>query len=105
LNTRPARRSRPMPHANVRQDEPSRGGTVVPLFPASSAREICPECGRLIRTKRPAGVCSPRCRASASRRRRVEAALGRLDAAERGLRDALDVVQQLRGLLIFRGTP
>ncbi len=86
-----------MPHANVRQDEPP--ARVVPLFPS------CPECQGPIRTKRPASHCSPRCRTAASRRRRVEAALAKLDAGEGSLLAALEVIRQLKGVLIFRGTP
>jgi predicted nucleic acid-binding Zn ribbon protein len=91
--------------ANVRQHAPSRGARVVPLFPPSQAARACPECAKPIRTRKPAGVCSARCRASASRRRRVEAALARLDAAEKGLLAALEVVRDLRGVIVFRGTP
>jgi predicted nucleic acid-binding Zn ribbon protein len=97
-------------HANVRHGATSGGGTVVRLFPSppavsETAPKTCPECGKLIQTRKPASVCSPRCRAAASRRRRVDAALDRLDAAERGLTAALEVVRQLRGVLVFRGTP
>jgi predicted nucleic acid-binding Zn ribbon protein len=109
LNIRLGRRSTGMlPDANVRDSAPFDGGRVVPLFPdarPTSGRLSCPECGRPIQTRKPASVCSPRCRASASRRRRVEAALLKLDAAQAGLMAALEVVQQLRAVLVFRGAP
>jgi predicted nucleic acid-binding Zn ribbon protein len=95
------------PETNVRQDAPSRGGTVVPLFPpwSTGGRSTCPECGKLIQTRKPAVVCSARCRASSSRRRRVEAALAKLEACEAALKAALEVVRDLRAALVFRGTP
>jgi len=94
--------------ANVRHGGPSTGAMVVPLFPPLSAgcpEPKCPECGKLIQTRKPASVCSPKCRASASRRRRVEAALANLDAGEAALLSALAVIRQLRAVVIFRGTP
>ncbi len=93
------------PHANVRHGATSMGARVVPLFPSSQTARTCPECGKLIQTRKPAVVCSARCRAAVSRRRRVEAALAKLDVAEKGLLAALEVVRDLRGVLIFRGTP
>jgi len=108
LNTGPSRRSTGMLDANVREHDPSAGATVVPLFPplsAGCAEPKCPVCNRPVRTKRPANVCSPRCRASASRRRRVEAALANLDAGEAALLSVLAVIRQLRAVVISRGTP
>jgi predicted nucleic acid-binding Zn ribbon protein len=91
--------------ANLRQHAPSRGARVVPLFLSSQTARACPECGKLIQTRKPAVVCSARCRAAASRRRRIEDALLKLDVAEKGLLAALEVVQQLRAVLVFRGAP
>jgi hypothetical protein len=85
------------PETNVRQDEPP--ARVVPFFPS------CPECQGPIRTKKPASYCSARCRAAASRRRRVEEALAKLDRAETGLLAALEIVRDLRAAIVFRGTP
>jgi len=93
--------------AHVRIQDDPRGGNVVPLFPESPTpkRPTCPECGKFIQTRKPAVVCSARCRAAASRRRRVEAALLKLDAGEAALLAALEVIRQLKGVLVFRGTP
>jgi predicted nucleic acid-binding Zn ribbon protein len=92
-------------HAHVRLDgRPDDHRAVGGLAPALAAAgsPTCPECGSTILTKRPASVCSARCRAAASRRRRQEADLARLTAAEAALVAALGVVGELRGDLARR---
>lgn len=87
-------------HANVRigaeEDTLPPVGNLPPML-AASGDPTCSECGIVLGTRRhPTTFCSPRCRAAASRRRRLLADQAKLDAAEAALLAALGVVRDLR---------
>jgi hypothetical protein len=97
-----------MTYAHVRENQPGDGlgvvGNVSPLLAASGATfPICSQCGATLGSRRhPTTFCGPRCRAAASRRRRAEAELAKLAAAEAALLAALSVVQNLRAEIARR---
>lgn len=77
------------------------GNPPAPL--AVPGEPTCSECGVVLGARRhPTTFCAPRCRAAASRRRRVEAHLVKLAAAEVALLAALKVVADLRAALTRR---
>ena len=93
-------------YANVRigseQDGlPSVGNP--PALLAVPGALTCSECGIVLgRRRHPTTFCSPRCRAAASRRRRIEAELAKLASAEAALLAALSVVHDLRAEIARR---
>lgn len=93
-------------HANVRIGAAGDGlpsvGDIAPML-AVPGTPTCSECGSVLGARRhPTTFCSPRCRAAASRRRRLEADLAKLAAVEATLLSALLAVRAMRQDLIQR---
>ena len=97
-----------MLEAHVREILAPEGPEPVPALPPpprTAGEPACPECGGVIRTRKAARLCSAKCRAAASRQRRLEADVKSLGDAEVALVAALDVVRDLRAAVVRRGTP